>query len=133
MKSTSTSTFLESIRTCVVNAELFCLILSNLVAPYGLEQPRVPIDINFLIYSADILVKTETGRFASLKNRLLGNLNIGAKPAETEDNESQIDEQTAVVINLLSDQPAIENPDLAHLNTFVQITFNGVTVGTVYE
>ena len=108
---------------------VFCLnFQSNLVTPYGLEQPRVPIDINFLIYSADILVKNEAGRFATLKNRLLGNFNIGGKPAESEDTENQIDEQAAVVISLLSDQPPVEDPDLAHLNTFIQITFNGVTV-----
>ena len=96
--------------------------------PYGLEQARVPIDINFLIYSADILVKNETSRLTSLKNRFLNNFSLGNKSNETEENESQIDERTAVVINLLSDQPTNENPDLAHLNTFVQITYNGVTV-----
>ena len=101
---------------------------SNLVTPYGLEQARIPIDINFLVYSADILVKNETSRLATLKNRLMANFSLTSKSSESEDTETQVDEKTAVVINLLSET---EDPDLAHLNTFVQVTYNGITVSVI--
>ena len=45
---------------------------SNLILPYGLEQPRVPIEITFLIYSADILVRYTQSTISSFKSKFLG-------------------------------------------------------------
>lgn len=97
----------------MINLITLVLFLSNLLVPYGLNKPREFLRMVFYVDKAHILVKDEPSILAQFKSTIYGS-------AVKKEND---DDDDTVLLQMLNEEDL--NSDL---DTFVRVTFAGITV-----
>lgn len=97
-----------------------------MILPHGLENPRIMIELNVTIHSADILMKYRINKFDRIKNQIINWKKTFTWSADDEDVFASDAQNVAYTeIKMENDE---KNTDFESLNLFVRINFCGITV-----
>ncbi|CAF0876645.1 unnamed protein product [Brachionus calyciflorus] len=99
---------------------------NNMILPRGLENPRVLIELNVNIYSADVLMKYRINRFDKIKNQIINwkSLIWSADDEDVFTADTKSDSKDYTLIKMEDDDKIMDTDDL---NLFVRIKFCGIT------